>query len=338
MAKPRTIWVLPEIDGDTEETSKLSLGLLSEARYIADEVNGTVTAVMLSDQTRDFAEVLGQYGVTDAYMFTDPTLKYFSAEAYVAALLGKIQEDGPWLFIMGYTTVGRELAPRLAALLETGVISNCAKIDLSSPESPKFYRYVYGDQLYQEVVFQTDRTMLVTMDPRVLNIAPVAKQSKVRTVLIEPKLTAESMRTRHIEFLPADFHTVDVTDADTVVSAGMGAATDELLPMVEELAGLIEGAIGTTRPVIDGGKIPRERMIGQTGKVVSPELYLALGISGATHHTGGIQEAGKIVSINRDPRAAIFQNSDVGIAADLKDVLPVLIKKIKKAREDGKIL
>ena len=136
MAKPRAIWVLPEIDGDTEETSKLSLGLLSEARYTADEVNGTVTAVMLSDQTRDFAKVLGQYGVTDAYMFTDSALKYFSAEAYAAALLGKIQEDRPWLLVMGYTTVGRELAPRLAALLETGVISNCAKIDLSSPESP----------------------------------------------------------------------------------------------------------------------------------------------------------------------------------------------------------
>jgi electron transfer flavoprotein alpha subunit len=118
----------------------------------------------------------------------------------------------------------------------------------------------------------------------------------------------------------------------------MGAATDELLPMVEELAGLIEGAIGTTRPVVDGGKIPRERMIGQTGKVVSPEFYLALGISGATHHVGGIQESGKIVAVNRDPQAPIFQSSDVGVAADLKEVLPVLIERIKRAKENGEIL
>ena len=118
----------------------------------------------------------------------------------------------------------------------------------------------------------------------------------------------------------------------------MGAATDDVLPLVEELANLIEGSIGTTRPVVDEGKIPKERMIGQTGKVVSPEFYLALGISGATHHVGGIQDSGKIVVVNRDAQAPIFRSSDVGAAADLKEVLPALIEKIKRARENGEIL
>ena len=118
----------------------------------------------------------------------------------------------------------------------------------------------------------------------------------------------------------------------------MGAATDELLPLVEELADLIEGAIGTTRPVVDGEKIPRERMIGQTGKAVSPRLYLALGISGSAHHVGSIQGSGKIVSINCDPKAPIFQNSDVGIVADIGDILPELIKRIKSADSNGTVL
>ncbi|MFH1646542.1 MAG: FAD-binding protein [Chloroflexota bacterium] len=119
---------------------------------------------------------------------------------------------------------------------------------------------------------------------------------------------------------------------------GAGAADDDILPLVEELAALLEGAIGTTRPVVDGGKIPKERLIGQTGKVVSPDFYLALGISGATHHVGGIQESGRIVAINRDPHAPIFQSADAGITADLRDVLPLLIDRIKRAKDHGEIL
>jgi len=338
MARMRNIWVLPEISDKGEEISKLSLGLLSGARDIAEKVGGSVTALVLGDQAQDYSGVFGKYGVARAYVFQDPLLQYSSAEAYAAALISRIQAEKPWLFLMGHTTIGRELAPRLAALLDTGVVSSCARIDISRPEQPGFFRPVYGDQLYQEVVFQTDKTMLVTMDPRSLSASPAARAVKVRALTIEPKLTADSIKIRHLEYLAADFQTVDVTDADTVVSAGMGAVTDELLPLVEELAGLIEGAIGTTRPVVDGGKITRERMIGQTGKVVSPEYYLALGISGATHHVGGIQESGKIIAVNRDPQAPIFQNSDVGAAVDLKDVLPVLIERIKHARDNGEIL
>jgi electron transfer flavoprotein alpha subunit len=338
VAKPREIWVLPEIENNAEEISKLSLGLLSEARYISEKVGGTVTALVLGDQSPEYSEIFGQYGVTSAYLFKDPALKYFSAEACSAALVPKIQEDKPWLFLMGHTNVGKELAPRLAALLETGLISNCAKMDLSHPEGPRFYRFVYGDQLYQEVIFQTSQTMLVTMDPRVLNITPASKSEKVKTQVIEPKLSSKAIRARHLDFLPADFKTVDVADADVIMSAGMGAATDELLPLVEELASLVKGTIGTTRPVVDGGKIPRERMIGQTGKVVSPDFYLALGISGSVHHVGGIQDSGRIISINRDPKAPIFQSSDVGMAADIQGVLPKLIERIKQARRNGEIL
>jgi electron transfer flavoprotein alpha subunit len=338
VARPREIWVLPEINHSQEEISRLSLGLLSEASYIAEEVGGTITALVLGDRSQDYSQVFGQYRVTKAYLFIDPALEYFSAEAYAAALFPRIREVKPWLLLMGNTTTGRELAPRLAALLETGLVTNCAKMDLSHPERPKFYRLIYGDQLHQEVIFQTSQTMLVTMDPGVLNLNPVSKSRQVKTLVIEPKLSAEAIRTRHLEFLPADFKTVDVAEADTIVSAGMGAATDELLPLVEELAGLIEGTIGTTRPVVDGGQISRERMIGQTGRVVSPELYLALGISGATHHVGGIQGSEKIISINRDPKAPIFKNSDIGIAADIKDVLPRLIARIKQAKSNGTIL
>lgn len=336
MAEIKEIWVLPEISENDEEISPLSLGLLSEARSVAEKTGGAVTALLPGNGNRqDYAGRLGQYGISRAYVFQDPALQYFSADAYSSALLPVIKQEQPWLLLMGHTTSGIELAPRLAALLDTGVITNCAKIDLSRPERPGFYRLVYGDQLYQEVAFRTSRTMLVTMDPRVLNVSIDAKQCEVKVTVIGPKIPPRAIRIRHLEFLPADYKTVDVTDANVIVSVGAGGGTDELLPMIEELSHLIKGAIGTTRPVVDSGKIPRERLVGQTGKLVSPELYIALGISGSPHHVGGIQGAAKIIAINRDPQAPIFQNSDTGIVADIKDVLPRLIARIKQAQQDG---
>ena len=337
-ARIKNIWVLPEINTAGGEVSKLTLGLLSEARSLAEKVGGAVTAIVFTDRPPQIPDMLSQYSVSRVLIFLDPLFERFSAEAYAAALLPRLRQDKPWLFLMGQTPIGRELAPRLAVLLETGIVTDCVKIDLSQPDSLKFYRPVYGGQLYQEIVLETDGIMLVTLDPKALNALPPAATGKVKTLAIESKLPADLMKTAHIAYLPADFRTVDVTEAETIVSAGMGAVSDELYPLVAELAYLVEGSIGTTRPVVDSGKIPRERMIGQTGKTVSPDFYLALGISGATHHTGGIQESGKIVAVNRDPQAPIFQNADAGAAADLKEVLPKLIERIKRAKANGEIL
>jgi len=335
---PKNIWVLPEINPADGEVGKISLGLLSEARNIAANVGGAVTALVFTDRPVQTPGAFSQYGVARAYVFQDPLFARFSAGAYAAALLPRLRQDRPWLFLMGNTAIGGELAPHLAAFLETGIVTDCVKIDLSQPEQPRFHRPVYAGQLYQEIVFETDNTMLATLDVKALDSLSPAASGRVKTVVIESKLPADIIKTTHIEYLPADFQTVDVADAETIVSAGMGAATDELFPLVAELAALVEGAIGTTRPVVDGGKIPRDRMIGQTGKTVNPDFYLALGISGATHHTGGIQESGKIVAVNRDPRAPIFQNADAGAVADLKEVLPKLIERIKRAKANGEIL
>jgi len=333
----KNIWVLPEISGSDAEISKFGLGLLTGARTIAEKVGGAVTAIAFGDEYHDYSEVLGRYGVGRFYFFNDPRLKHFSAEAYAAALLPRIHQEKPWLLLMGGTAAGRELAPRLAALLNAGLVTGCVKIDLSDPEKPVFYRPVYAGQLYQEVVID-DGVMLVTMDQSAPDVKPAAAVTRVETLIIEPELSPESVNTRHLEFLPADFQNVDVADAHTIVAAGMGAIDPDLFPLVEELAALLEGAIGTTRPVVDTGRIPRERLIGQTGKVVGPDFYLALGVSGASHHVGGIQDSGKIVAINRDPQAPIFQSVDAGAVADLRLVLPRLIARIKKAKADGEIL
>lgn len=312
--------------------------MLTEAADVAHKVNGGVTALIFGDSGESFVKTLEQYGVNKALVFKHAELKYFNADLYSSILSEKINTEKPWMFLMGNTTAGKELAPLLAATLDTGLVPGCVKMDLSNPEKPVFSRPTLGGQAYQEIIFQTPETMLVTMDPGILNITSSLRPTDVKTITVEPPLKIKVKGVHHLDYLPADFKTIDITDAETIVSAGAGAATDEILPLVEELAGLIEGAIGTTRPVVDEGKITRERMIGQTGKIVSPDLYLALGISGATHHTGGIQDSHTIIAVNRDPQASIFQNADIGVVADLKTVLPGLIEKIKQAKKDGKIL
>lgn len=335
MSPTREIWVLPEIDGS--EISELGQGLLSEACEIAAAVGGTATALVFTDGNEDYAGILGQYGISRAYIYRHPLLKHFSAEACAAALAERLLEEKPWLCLMGDTTIGRELGPRLAWLLGTGLVSGCVRME-ADPGHPRFFRPVYGAQAYQEIIFTSGATMVVTLDPRILNINILPSPVEARIEVITPELSPENIRTRHLGYAPADFRAVDVAEADVIVGAGVGAATDALLPLVKELAELVEGAIGTTRPVVDEGKIGRERLIGQTGKVVSPDLYLALGISGATHHLGGVQGSGTIVSVNRDAGAPIFQSSDVGVVADLKEILPGLIEKIRQARQDGKII
>ncbi len=336
--KTKDIWVWPEIKCEESEAGKLSLGLLTDARTIAEKASGRVTAILFGEQYRDYSGILGQYGVNRLYFFQDPLLEYFSAEAYTGAMLDRVRRENPWLLLFADTGAARELAPRLAVSLNSGLVTNCTKIDLGNPLEPKFYRPVYGGQLYQEIVFQTGRPMLVTRPADVLDLKPSANATAIETLVIKPELNPETLKARHISYLPADFQNMDISQAKTIVGAGMGAATDELMPLVEELADLIQGAIGATRPVVDEGKVPRERLIGQTGKIVSPDFYLALGISGATHHIAGVQGSGQIVVINRDRYAAFFQNADAGISADLKDVLPILIARIKSAKKNGEII
>jgi electron transfer flavoprotein alpha subunit len=326
----KQIWVVPELNGRAEETSKLSGGLLTEAWDIARKVNGEVTALIFGDCGESYADVLEKYHITRAIVFKHPSLKNFVAEIAAATCAEIVKEENPWLVLMGNTIAGKELAPRLATIANTGVVADCVKMDLNKPEYPLFYSPAWGGQAFQEIVFEKAGPMFVTMNTGVLNILPNKGDTKTQIKIIEPELDKQEFKSKHLEFVPADFRTVDVTEADIIVAVGMGAIDKDILPLVEDLAGLLDGAIGTTRPVADEGKISRERMIGQTGKTVGPELYLALGISGATHHLGGIQEAGKVVSINRDLRAPIFQNSDVGVVVDLKEILPKLIKRIKE--------
>jgi electron transfer flavoprotein alpha subunit len=242
---------------------------------------------------------------------------------------------------------GRELAPLVAQRLGTCAVLSCSDARVgrrdsagplgpASPPGLTFVKQVYGGWLEQEVVAADGFVPVATLDLAGLEPAEdaaaqaAAVLARAHAIACAPEAFP---RVRHLETVPPDARSVDLVHAKRIVAAGMGAANEDLLAAVRELADLLEGSVGATRPMVDEGRLSKERLIGQTGRTVAPDLYVALGISGSPHHVAGVRKAERVLSINRDVRAPIFQFSDVGYVADLQAVLPALIEKIKAWRD-----
>ena len=259
----------------------------------------------------------------------------------VATLLAAFAERSkPVAVVMADTDVCRELAPMVAARLGSGVVVGCSDLQMRGC-APVFVKPVYGGWLEQEIEPQAGTIPVATLDLTGMDEAdsfadglPIPEVAEIGgPVQGAPGAPQLRLRVRHLETIPPDPRTVDLVHAKRIVAAGSGSASDDLLAAARELADLLAGSVGATRPVVDDGRLPKERLIGQTGKTVTPELYLALGISGSPHHMAGVQKADRILSINRDVRAPVFRFSDVGYVADLEAVLPGLVSKIKEWRD-----
>jgi electron transfer flavoprotein alpha subunit len=265
----------------------------------------------------------------------------------LAAALAELARDArPAAILVQDGAAGRRLAPALAHRLGTGAVLGCSDArvcELHGEEggpggtSLVFVKPVYGGWLEQEVVAAEDFVPIVTLDLEGMEVMDGPEGVDTAESSVEPEMLAFTPpalpRIRHVETVPPDPRSVDLIHSRRIVAAGMGTARDDLLAAVQELAGLLEGSVGATRPVVDEGLLPKERLIGQTGRTVTPDLYIALGISGSPHHVAGVRGAERVVSVNRDVRAPIFQFSDVGFVADLEAVLPTLVEKIKAWRD-----
>jgi electron transfer flavoprotein alpha subunit len=236
--------------------------------------------------------------------------------------------------------LGRQLAPLVAMLLGSAAVLGASDARVTAAAGLVFVKPVYGGWLEQAVWAAPGFVPVATLDLAGLELTEsaaaqaAAALADAHVLEVAPAAAPGAMpRVRHLETRPPDARSVDLVHAKRIVTAGMGTANETLLAAVAELADLLEGSVGATRPVVDEGRLPKERLIGQTGRTVAPELYVALGVSGSPHHMAGVRKADRVVSINRDVRAPIFQFSDVGYVADLEEVLPALIDKIKAWRD-----
>jgi electron transfer flavoprotein alpha subunit len=318
------IWVLAH--HREGELQPVTLEMLGEGRELADALGGRLCAALLGWDVESLIPPLAHHGAERVYLAQHERLAVFSADAYTAVLTELLQERPPTVFLCGATADGRELAPRLAVRLDVPLISACVRVTADRDGQLVLERMLYGDKLQVTYRCARDGLLLATFQPDARGVDRADPNRSAEVVSLRVELPAEAVRTQHLGYLPAEARTVDLTEAERIVAAGLGVGGSEGMALVQALADRLGAAVGGTRPVVDKGWLPFERQIGTTGKTVAPRLYIACGISGATQHVAGIQGDGTFIAINTDPTAPIFSLADVGLVGDLHAILPEVLR------------
>lgn len=321
--------VLVFVDLPNGEMDDYGRGILSEASRLAKTLGVAWTVLSFADVAEDIVQAMAPYGVEEVLLIEGPETLEDSIEVQGQLLVQAMCHMDADLLMLPHNDLGGSLAPLLAAKLDSALFTEAIAYDLE-PQGLKLTRHILGAQVAESKLWDGSSKLVLTINPKVLSgvVLPSMQPGKVKIETLDLQSRELKGQTWIVERIPADPQTVDVTEAEVMVSAGLGCNT-EGFAMVQELSRLLNASLGVTRPAYDEGYAGFERMVGQTGKTVAPRFYLALGISGSMHHLGGIKDSKKVVSVNIDPKAPIFPNSDQGFVADLREVLPLLIERVK---------
>lgn len=306
------------------ELRKVSLEAVSEGRRIADGLGADLTAVVLGSGIEGLAEELKKYGPDKIWVVDDPALADYTTDAYANILSGLIQSADPAVVILGASAQGKDLAGRLAARLDAGVAMDCTAIKLDNG-SLTYTRPMFGGKIVAEVEID-GAPQIVAIRPNVMDIAEVSKES----AMDKPAVEVGEIKTAVVEKIMDTGNKIELTEADIIVSGGRGTGGD--YAAIEALAAELGAAVGASRSAVDEGWRPHSDQVGQTGKTVSPTLYVACGISGAIQHLAGMSTSKYIVAINKDEEAPIFSKADFGVVGDLFDVVPAFAEEVKKIK------
>ncbi len=311
-----------------------TLELLGEAKRLV-EVDGSVVSVaLLTEKGGEWPEKLIHYGADRVYIAEDPVFKHYRTEPFSRTVEKLIKQKKPAIVLAAATTTGRDLMPRIAKNLNTGLTADCTELAID-PETGGLLqtRPAFGGNILATIVCADTRPQMATVRPRVMKALEFDGNRNGEIEKIE--LTPEDLksRTEVLEFNPLDEGEVDITEAEIIVAGGRGLKNPENFALLEELADLLDGSIGASRAAIDSGWISYPHQVGQTGKTVQPKTYLAFGISGAVQHRVGMQSSDRIFAVNKDATAPIFEFCDEGYVGDLFEIIPLLIKEIKRRRK-----
>lgn len=321
----RTVLVLAEARGGN--LRNVSFEALAAARKIAE--GGKVAAIALGSQASHYVEQLGHYGADQVYVAANEQLNTYTADAYAQAVQAVIAKAEPDVLLFGHTAIGKDIAPRLAARLQLGLVSDVTDLTVSGGEAV-FTRPIYAGKAFQEKTFKGGK-WFVTIRP---NNIPMEEPDRNRTAeTIDVDVELKNLRTIVKDIVRKTAGGVDLSEAKIVVSGGRGVKSAEGFAPLRELAGVLGAAVGASRGACDAGYCDYAMQVGQTGKVVTPDLYIACGISGAIQHLAGMSNSKVIVAINKDPEAPIFTVADYGIVGDLFEVVPLLTEEFKQMLE-----
>ena len=306
-----------------------SYQLLSEGRKLANDLGVELCGVVLGkDIKEDYLKALGGYGADKVYYCNHELLDVYTTDAYTKVICDLVEDKKPEIFLIGATNIGRDLGPRCAARLHTGLTADCTHLEMTRP--------AFGGHLMATIICPRFRPQMSTVRPGVMQTQPYdeAGAAKTEIVNVDVKLDKSDIHVDVLEVKKAAKKLVDLIGADVVVSVGRGISKDVEggIKLAEELAGVLGGVVGSSRACVDAGWISADHQVGQTGKTVHPRIYVALGISGAIQHLAGMQDSECIIAVNKNESAPIFDVASYGICGDLYKVTPMLIEAIRAAK------
>lgn len=302
--------------------------LASEAQKLSAKLNGEIIQAVLLTDGENLDEIKNSLKIFDkVYILKNEKFKNYSTEIYTKVIVDLISEIKPSIFLIGATTQGRDLAPRIASELNTGLTADCTKLDINEKLQLAATRPTFGGKL-MATILSKHFPQMATVRPKVLKISETLPVKNTEFIESFSNLENLEERVKLVEFIKNEIdNSENIEDAEIIVSGGKGVKD---FKMLEELAKLLGGKVGATRGAVDMGLANSSIQIGQTGKTVSPKLYIAVGISGAIQHQVGIENSEKIIAINSDENAPIFDIADIGIVGDLNKIIPELIEELKK--------
>ena len=326
------------------ELSPIAFELLGEAGRLAENLEEkTVTAVLLGKDVKGLADDLAKYGADRVIVVDDPALETYMTEPYAQALTAVIEEYKPEIMLVGATAIGRDLGPTVSARVATGLTADCTQLEIGDfplvaiPGKEQKHnqllmtRPAFGGNTIATIACPDNRPQMATVRAGVMKKNDPDDSKKAEVVEFNPTIEKNDKFVEILDIVKAVSDVEDIMDAKILVSGGRGVGSQENFSILQDLADAIGGTVSCSRAVVDNGWMPKDLQVGQTGKTVRPQVYFAIGISGAIQHVAGMEEADIIIAINKDPDAPIFEVADYGVVGDLNKIVPMLTEQIKTA-------
>lgn len=328
LADYKGVWVFAEQrEGSLQ---KVSLELLGEGRKIADKLGVKLTAILLGHKVGELAKELAAFGADEVLVADSELLANYTTDGYTKVICDLVNERKPEILFIGATFIGRDLGPRVAARLKTGLTADCTSLDID--EEGKYLlatRPAFGGNLMATIACADNRPQMATVRPGVFSKSEKDEANSGKVENVKFDLKAEDVRTKVVEVVKTAKDLVDIGEAEFIVSGGRGVGSAEGFKMLEELAEVLGGTVGGSRAAVDKEWVGKHLQVGQTGKTVKPKVYIACGISGAIQHLAGMQDSDFIIAINKDESAPIMKVADYAIVGDLNKVIPEMIAQLK---------
>lgn len=323
------------------EISSIAFELLGKAKDLAKDLNTDVTAVLIGSGVKGLADQLAEYGADKVIVVDDPELKDYRTEPYAHALASVINKYKPEIMLVGATAIGRDLGPRVSARVATGLTADCTVLEIGDfplqavPGQEQLHnqllmtRPAFGGNTIATIACPYNRPQMATVRAGVMQKIDPIKGAKANVEEFNPGFTPDNKYVEILDIVKSVAETVDIMDAKILVSGGCGVGNPENFKILEDLAEVLGGTVSCSRAVVDSGWKPKDLQVGQTGKTVRPNVYFAIGISGAIQHVAGMEESDIIVAINKDADAPIFDVADYGVVGDLNKIVPKLTEALK---------